>query len=40
MTLRKRDDTRTLKGKCYVVLCGERALEEAVDLMHDRLRDL
>jgi hypothetical protein len=32
MTLRKGEDTGNLKRKCQMVLCGELAVEEAVDL--------
>jgi hypothetical protein len=33
MTLRKRDDTGIWKRKHLLALCGELALEEAMDLL-------
>jgi hypothetical protein len=32
MTLKKREDTVNLKRRRYLALCGERALEVAMDL--------
>jgi hypothetical protein len=32
MTLRKREDTGNLKRKRWIALCGEFALEEAMEL--------
>jgi hypothetical protein len=37
MALMKREDTGTLKRENKIVLCGEVALEEAVDLSQERL---
>jgi len=37
MTLRKREDTRIWRRKHYVALSLEVALEEAIDLLKDRL---
>jgi hypothetical protein len=40
MTLSKRDDTANGNSEHYIVLCGELALEEAMDdLLEDRLRN-
>jgi hypothetical protein len=33
MTLREREDTGNLKKKRWIALCGEFALEEAVELL-------
>jgi hypothetical protein len=38
MTLRKCEDTGNRKRKHYIALCGELALEEAVDVSQDGLR--
>jgi hypothetical protein len=37
MTLRKGEDTLIWKRKLWIALCGELALEEALDLSQDRL---
>jgi len=39
MTLRKRENTVNWKGKLHVWLSGKLALEEALNLLWDRLRD-
>jgi len=39
MTLIKREDTGNFRGKDYIALCGQLALEEAMDLSLDRLGD-
>jgi len=36
MTLRKREDSGTLKRKHYIALCGELDLEETLDLLQAR----
>jgi hypothetical protein len=36
MTLRKREDSRILKRKHYIALCGELALERTLDLLQAR----
>ena len=36
MILREREDTGILKGKQHIVLCGEFALEEAMDLTKEK----
>jgi hypothetical protein len=39
MTSKKLNDTEKRKLKHYIVLCGEFALNEAVDLQYDRLQN-
>jgi hypothetical protein len=36
MALMKKEDTENWKKKYYISICGELALEEAVDLPYDR----
>jgi len=36
MTARKGEDTRSLKRKHEIGLCGELALEGAMEMLHDR----
>ena len=37
--LQDKEDPGPRKAKYQIVLCGELALEEAMDLTHDRLRN-
>jgi hypothetical protein len=39
MTLGEREDTRNRKRRHKIALCGEFALEEAVEVSEDRLRN-
>ena len=39
MTLTKQMDTGNWNRKRYIALCGELALEEAVNMSYDRLRN-